>query len=265
MTNDAGTTLLQACDVVAGYDAAPVLRGIDFQLDAGEFVGLAGPNGTGKTTLLHCLTGYHAPTSGEVELMGRGLGGMRRDDIAREIAFVPQFTQSLYGFSVREMVLMGRYPYAGISMVYTGKDIQLADEALEQLGVVCLRERRFNQLSGGERQLVLLARALVQEAHILMMDEPLTGLDLGHQFQVMEHLRGVASRPGCAVLATFHDLAAAARWCTRMVLVHNGRVAADGPPAKAITADLLRDLYGVHARVDGASDGEVRIWVDGVV
>ncbi len=262
--NPAGASaLLRAENLSAGYADGAVLYGVDLVLEEGEFLGLAGPNGTGKTTLLHCLTGYSQPFGGQVFLGGQPIHAVSRADVAREVAFVPQFTHSIYGFSVRDMVLMGRFPYRGFSFVSTAEDVRAADEALERLGVIHLRERRFNELSGGERQLVLLARALVQGARILMMDEPLTGLDMRHQFQVMEHLRAHAERPGCAVIATFHDLPVAARWGTRVMLLHEGRVAADGPPLEAITSDLLREIYGVNADVSGEG-GELRITVHGL-
>lgn len=259
-----GPVLLAAENLSAAYGTTPILRDIRFDLAAGEFVGLVGPNGAGKSTLLHCLTGYHQASAGEVRLGGTPVAKRSRADIARQIAFVPQFTESVYGFSVREIVLMGRFAHGASASPYNSSDVARADEALEELRVAHLRHRSFGQLSGGERQLVLLARAVLQAAPILLMDEPLTGLDLRHQFEVMQALQAWAKRPGHAVLATFHDLPAAARWCSRMLLLKNGSLVADGSPRDVISPETLQRVYGVSADVAFGSGGELSITVRGV-
>jgi iron complex transport system ATP-binding protein len=257
--------LLSARQLSAAYSQRPVLHDVDFSLSAGEFVGLAGPNGSGKTTLLHCLTGYHSADRGNVTIGGASAERLSRAEIARQVAFVPQFTESIYGFGVREMVLMGRYPYGGLRMVNGPEDLALADGALETIQVQHLRDRLFNELSGGEKQLVLLARAIVQNAPVLIMDEPLTGLDLRHQFQVMEALHSLSRKPGGAALATFHDLAAAARWCDRIVLLKDGRIMADGAPREILTAQLLAEVYGVSAAVSFSEDGTLHLGITGAL
>lgn len=257
--------LLVAQNLRAGFDQRIVLNGIDFTLQPGEFVGLVGPNGSGKTTLLHALTGYMHSTSGTVQLRGRPIKSLSRADIARQVAFVPQFTETVYGFSVDEMVLMGRYPYGGFGIVDSPQHARLAANALDQLGVSHLQGRIFNELSGGERQLVLLARALVQEAPILIMDEPLTALDLRHQFEVMQGLHNHARRSASAALATFHDLPAAARWCDRIILLKSGRIVANGPPREVITPANLETVYGIRAQINFNSDDEMLLTVRSVI
>lgn len=260
-----GVPLLAAEDLSAGYGPTGILRGISFGLAAGEFVGLVGPNGAGKSTLLHCLTGYHLATGGRACVKGRPVAVQSRGEIARQIAFVPQFTESVYGFSVREIVLMGLFAHGGSGSPYNSHDVTRADQALEELHVAHLRLRNFGELSGGERQLVLLARAVLQAAPVLMMDEPLTGLDLRHQYEVMQALQAWSRREGHAVLATFHDLPAAARWCSRMLLLKDGTLMADGAPREILSAENLQRLYGVAAQVTFGPENELLISVSGVI
>lgn len=256
--------MLDARGVQVSFGQRPVLNGIDFVLKPGELVGLVGPNGSGKTTLLHTLTGYMHASAGNVQLGGHAIESLSRASIARQLAFVPQFTDTVYGFTVDEMVLMGRYPYSGFAMVDSSKHAALTADALAQLGIAHLHGRIFNELSGGERQLVLLARALVQETPILIMDEPLTALDLRHQFEVMQGLHTHAHRPGNAAVATFHDLPAAARWCDRIVLLKAGNVVASGPPREVISPANLEAVYGVQANVEFNNSGDMILTVQSV-
>ncbi len=233
----------------AGYHRHKVLKGIDLVVRAGEFVGLAGPNGSGKTTLLHCLTGYHQPSVGVVKLGAESIARLKRREIAGQVAFVPQKTETVFAFSVLQMVLMGRHPFSGFAACDSAADVALAMDALHRLHIAGLAERPFDELSGGEKQLVLLARAFAQAAPLLVLDEPLTGLDLRHQFELMTAVRRISHETGNAALATFHDLSVASRWCDRLVLLHEGIILADGPPAEVITAKNLELLYGVVAEV----------------
>lgn len=259
-----GADLLQADKITAGYGREPVISQVSLSLRAGELVGLVGPNGCGKSTLLHCLTGYHPVTAGTIRLQGEQINGLSRAAVARHVAFVPQSTESVYGFSVLDMVLMGRFPYGGLGMLDTSEDLEQADAALARLSVQHLRDRIFTDLSGGERQLVLLARALVQQAPLVIMDEPLAALDLRHQFQVMQALQTMTQQPGCAALATFHDISAASRWCSRLILLRNGSILADGKAADVVTAENLLRLYNVEARVTPDDAGHLVISVRGI-
>ena len=244
-------SLLRADDVRFSYDGrhAPIiLDGVSLNVAAGDFVGLAGPNGAGKTTLLHVLTGALVPSSGVVSLAGRNIANMRHREVAANVAVVPQRNESAFHFGVMEMVLMGRQPYLGLAAFDTAEDVRLADEALERVGAGALRNKRFDRLSGGEQQLVLIARALTQQAPVLVLDEPVAFLDLRHQFEIMQLLAELA-REGRGVLATFHDLNHAARWCSRLALLSEGRVAASGAPADVLQEELLRRVYGIALSV----------------
>lgn len=261
-TND--VPLIRAENVCAGYGSRQVLRGLSLELGPGELIGLVGPNGSGKTTLLHCLTGYHPVAGGTVTLTGRPTAGMSRADVARIVAFVPQQTDSVYSYSVLEMVLMGRHPFAGLSVIDSAQDIAMADSVLAELEISHLSGRDFSQLSGGEKQMVLLARAFVQQAPVLMLDEPLTGLDVRHQFQLMSAIRQQCDAGDHAALATFHDLGAAARWCSRMILLRDGKIIDSGAPTRVITAENLAALYDVDAQITTDLAGHLSITVSGV-
>ena len=239
---------LHAEDVRFAYGGTPALCGVTLGVAGGEFLALAGPNGAGKTTLLHVMTGYLSPQSGAVTLDGRDLRRMRRREVAAGVAVVPQRAETPFGFGVLEMVLMGRQPYLGLAAFDTPGDVEIALAALDRVGADHLRGKRFDELSGGEQQLVLVARALAQQSPVLVLDEPVTFLDLRHQFEVMELLAGLAAE-GRAVLATFHDLNHAARWCTRLALMRCGLLAAVGAPADVLREDLLREVYGLALTV----------------
>ena len=257
--------LLIARGLSAGYGSRMVLDSVDLQIAPGELVGLCGPNGSGKTTLLHCLTGYNTLTGGSVTLAGKPLKTLNRREVAELVAFVPQRTEQTFSYSVLEMVLMGRHPYAGLALRDSIEDEAMALASLESLAVAGLAHRPFNELSGGEQQLVLLARAFVQRSPLLVLDEPLTGLDIRHQFQLMKALSSSIGSHDQAALVTFHDLAVAARWCTRLILLKAGQVLADGKPNDVLTTVNVDRLYGVKAAIHTGSDGVVSsIEVQGV-
>ncbi|MCX7018684.1 MAG: ABC transporter ATP-binding protein [bacterium] len=249
---------LAARDLVFAYDRQNAVDHVSLGLETGELLGLAGPNGAGKSTLLNLLSGFLAPLSGEVMLFGRPLAALTRREIAARIAFVPQKTESAFSFTVTEMVVMGRQPYAGLGAFDTAEDMRVAQEAMEQAEIGNLAGKFFNNLSGGEQQLVLLARALAQRAPILILDEPTSFLDLRHQWQMM-NLMKMHTRGGRLVAATFHDLNLAARWCDRIALMHNGALVACGKPAEVLNARRLESVYGIPLRVDALPGGNIRV------
>ena len=240
--------MISAKDVVAGYGTNTVLAGVNVNIRPGEIVGLVGPNGSDKSTLLQCMTGFLKLKSGNVTAAGKPLNALTRQEIARIIAFLPQRTDAIFGFSVMEMVMMGRHPYAGFGADDNREDVLIAQESLEELGVRHLAKRLFTELSGGEQQLVLLARSFAQRTPCLFLDEPLNGLDMAHQYTFMESLVW-AGKAGKAIFATYHDLGVAARWCHRIILLKNGCVIAEGPPSQVITRETLAACYGVEANV----------------
>jgi iron complex transport system ATP-binding protein len=251
--------ILQARQISFGYSHRPVLNDLSFSAHRGEFIGIAGPNGAGKSTLLQLLTGYLSTKSGSVSLLGREISQYSRRDIARSIAFVPQSSGISFPFTVMEIVLMGRHPYSGFGALDTREDMDAARQALAALEIVDLEGSAFSALSGGEQQLVLLARMLVQHVPVLILDEPITYLDLRYQWRVLNLLRDHAANGG-TVIATLHDLNLAMDWCSRLALLSDGKIIADGPPREVVSAEVLERMYGLALRISQSSgDAGMRI------
>ena len=246
--------LLEAHELTFAYNTHRVLQGVSLAVQEREVVGLVGPNGAGKTTLLHVLLGLLTPQHGRVALRGTDVAALRRREIARRVAFVPQDAHLDIAFTVREVVAMGRTPYLGRFQPEGPRDAQLVDEALHHTATAALADRMADTLSGGERQRVLVARALAQETPVILLDEPTANLDLAHQLEVMDLVRDVA-RAGRGALAAIHDLSLASRYCDRIVLLHDGAVAAEGPPAEVLTEANLARYFRVAARIQAQADG----------
>jgi iron complex transport system ATP-binding protein len=222
----------------------PVLRGIDLRLDAGEMLAIIGPNGAGKSTLLRLVSGVLRASAGSASLLDRDLRTMRPRDVARQVAVVPQEGPIPSGLVVREMVALGRTPYARLLLGPTAADREAVEWALAAAGVEELAGRFLDELSGGERQRVVLARALAQEPRLLLLDEPTANLDLHHQVAMLELVRGLTRERGIAVLAAVHDLQLAALYCDRVALMRGGRIVSEGPPEAVLTEALLLEAFG---------------------
>jgi len=232
----------------------PVLRDVSFAVAPGEIVGLAGCNGAGKTTLFRVASRVLRPDHGEVRVAGRPIAQMSPRDLARRLAVVPQDVAVAFPFRAGEVVLMGRSPHLGGLGFESREDVALAKRALEDLGVLHLADRSMLELSGGERQLVLVARALAQDPQVLLLDEPTAHLDLRHRTAVLERVRRFVAT-GRSALVVSHDLTLSARSVDRMVLLEGGTVYAAGPPAEVLTVENLRAVFGIDAEVIRAPDG----------
>ena len=237
----ADAPLVALRDVDFAYDVRPVLRRISFELRPGDFVGVVGPNGSGKSTLVDLIDGLHQPGAGEVLIKGRRTSAYRRKDMAREVALVPQHFDLDFDLAVREVVEMGAY--------CRGKELAACSDpelTLSRLGVAELAGRRFSELSGGEKQLVVLAQALMQEAPLLLLDEPASALDVSHQLRLFDLLKEL-NADGLTVLCILHDLNLALHYFDKLLVLSDGEVAAFGPPDEVLRPEILDSVYGVRA------------------
>ena len=236
--------------------AAPVLQGISFTAESGDFLSVLGANGAGKSTLFRCLLGGLTDYTGAIELDGRDVRTLSRRETAEHIAYIPQIHRPTFGYSVLDTTLMGLTRQLSPFRSPTPEMEKHAMDALEQMGVAQLAERNFATLSGGEQQLVLIARALCQQSDILVMDEPTSSLDYGNQLRVLERVRLLAQQ-GYTVLLSTHDPQHALRFSQKVLALSGGQVAADGCTADVLTPELLRRLYGVEAVVLDTPCGRV--------
>ena len=240
--------MLDVEQLAFGYRGKPVGRNVSFSVAAGETVGLLGPNGCGKTTLFRTILGLLPRQDGRVRLDGRDLTALSRREIAQRIGYVPQAQGGYFPFTVREMVLMGRTAHLSLFATPTARDEAVAERMLDTLGMGHLADRRYTEISGGERQLALIARALAQEPKLLVMDEPTANLDFGNQLLVLERIE-VLARQGMAIILSTHDPDQAFRCCDKAVLLHRGQMLAQAAPEEAITPAALKTLYGVDVQV----------------
>ena len=231
--------------VDAAYRRAIVLHGVDLVVEPGERLALIGPNGAGKSTLLRVAGGVIAPTRGDIELDGRPMAGLDRMAIARRLAFVPQEPSMPFAATVEEIVGLGRLPHEDPFRGARPADKAAIAAAIERVGVGHLLGRDARELSLGERQLVLIALAVAQEAPILVLDEPTVHLDLRHQVSTMELLVDLNERDGTTIVAVLHDLGLAAHFFPRLVLLDGGAIVGDGPPAQVLAPDRVREVFGV--------------------
>lgn len=241
--------MLEVRDIRFSYDGRPVLDGLSLSVAAGELVGVVGPNGSGKTTLLKLVTGVLSPDTGAVLVDAVDMADLGSRERARQIAIVPQDPQLPMGFSVVDLVLMGRNPHLGLLQWEGERDLQVATAAMEQTNVAHLAGRTLSKLSGGERQRVVVATALAQQAPVLLLDEPTSNLDLAHQTGVMELVRRVQSERDGAVMVAMHDLTLAAMFCDHIVMLSGGRSFAAGPPRDVLTASNIREVYGAEVAI----------------
>ncbi len=229
-------------------DHRKVLQGLSLDLPAGSITAILGPNGAGKSTLVHILLGILKPAGGQISILGKSIQVYTRRELSHLIAFVPQSEYTAFDFSVIDYVLMGRAPHIGMLQMPTKKDIERTLEQLENLGLTHLARRSVLELSGGEHQLVLIARALVQEPQMLLLDEPTTHLDLSNQGRILNTLTRLAEA-GTTVVYTTHDPDSAARTAQYLVLMREGQVLSSGEVGPVLTAQNLTRTYGVPVRV----------------
>lgn len=226
-------------------EAKQIIHDINLHVQSGEIVGLIGPNGSGKSSLLRCVYRSLKPDSGSITLYDQDLLMMKPREVAKQMAVVLQESPVQFTFTVREMVLMGRTPHKALFSADTDEDWQLVDDTLAQVNMLEFAERNFGTLSGGEKQRVLIARALAQQSQFLVLDEPTNHLDIRYQLEILD----IVSELHVTTLTALHDLNLAALYCDRLYALSEGRVVASGTPKDILKADLIYKVYGVQADV----------------
>ncbi len=240
---------LEIQNVTLGYGRKVVVGDITFQMKPGEITGLVGPNGCGKSTIIKALSRVISPYSGRILLGGKNISAISRRDLSRLLGVVPQIPLLPSTFTAFEVVLMGRNPHLGLFQYEGQRELDIAWRAMEQTMTLHLARQRVGELSGGEIQCLLIARVLTQETKTILLDEPTANLDIGRQIEILNLIKNLCLDNNVAVLAAIHDLNLASQYCNRLVLINNGQVHAQGTPTEVITAQNIKEVYGVDSCV----------------
>ena len=251
---------LEVRNVSFSYGEHQVLNDVSFKVDAGKLVSVLGPNGVGKSTLFRCMLGLLKTYDGSITVDGKETRNMGARELAHHVAYVPQSHYPAFNYTVLDMVLMGTSSRTSPFSPPRGKEITAAMEALERMGMAEFAHRDYTHISGGERQMVLIARALAQHAKVLMMDEPTANLDYGNQMRVMEQVRKLTGE-GYTILQSTHNPDQAYLFSHQILAVQNGQIIADGSPNEVMDADLIRALYGIDVNVESFCDDKFRVCV----
>ena len=229
------------------HNSRMIFHEVSFNVGEGEILSILGPNGSGKSTLLNCIANLYKPVSGEILLKGQPLSKMNLRDVARVIGYVPQIHTPAYSFTVREFAVMGRTPYIGAFATPTADDYRIADEALERMGIVHLRDKPYTEISGGERQQVTIARVIAQQPQLILLDEPTAHLDYGNQHRVVQMIRQLAAE-GYAVIMTTHNPEHAIILNGKVAILNCEGVRSVGQAAERLNAETLSNLYGLSIK-----------------
>ncbi|MBO4797322.1 MAG: ABC transporter ATP-binding protein [Candidatus Methanomethylophilaceae archaeon] len=240
------------------FDGFQALKGIDLEFGKGLLIGLIGPNGCGKSTMMKCISRIHDQTSGTIEVAGKDVSRMKASEVAKLVANVPAEAGQTFGISVMDMVMLGRYPFVDKIWWENPEDERITREAMRTFGIDHLRRKQVALCSSGERQRALIAKAYVQEPRLMLVDEPTSHLDMKYKLQVMEYLQKM-SRSDMTVIVAEHDISLMARYCDVCVIMKKGEIVAVGDPKEIITEKLIEDVYEVEARVGLDADGEIYV------
>lgn len=238
-----------------GYHA---VRGVSYSIPSGMLVGLIGPNGCGKSTMMKCINRMHDPSSGEILIDGESVLHKSPSDVAKLVSTVPAELRNSFGLTVFETVMMGRYPFLKNVWWETENDESVVEDALRKFGVFHLQDRQLNMLSSGEMQRVLIAKAYVQEPRLMLVDEPTSHLDMKYKLDVMEYLNAMV-RKDMTILVAEHDISLMARYCDLCIIMKKGEIVAIGKPKEVINPELIRNVYEVDASVGFDEDGELYV------
>lgn len=248
--------ILSARDLSWTAGGHAIVDGVSLDVAESEFLGIIGPNGSGKTSLIALLCGLRKPRRGEVMLFGNAIGGMTRREIAQNVALVEQHAETTDRITARQAVELGRTPHLGALTPWSAADDAIVGAALEEVRMTGFADRLWHTLSGGERQRLHIARALAQQPRILILDEPTNHLDVGHQLGLLDLVR---RQQNLTVIAALHDLNHAAMFCDRVAVMNAGRLVALGRPADILTEGLIGEVFGVSAEIERRPEGELQI------
>ena len=242
-------TALSAQNLCFSYGTTAILQDINVELQVGKFYGIIGPNGCGKTTFLDLLTGNKKSSSGTVRLFGKQLHSYSKKDLALQLALVPQEYDTGFGFSVEEVVLMGRHPHIPRFSSPARKDWVSVDHAMKAIGIVDMRSRYTSTLSGGQKQRTVVARALAQDTPLLLFDEATSSLDIKYTLQIFNLARDLVQRQNRTIIAVMHNLNLAAAYCDELLIMNDGKIVRSGPTKKILTTDIIENVFGVESNI----------------
>ena len=242
--------ILELISLSFGYGEELVITGLSCKIAEGAFVGIIGPNGAGKTTLLRMITGFLKPRGGKVLLWGEDISVLPKRSLAKDIALMPQFFDMPLSFKVRDFVLMGRFPFLKRFEAPSSHDFEIVGNCLEMTETSGIRERSLSELSGGEKQRVVLAQVLAQEPNLVLLDEPTSHLDIGHQSSVLNVIKNLNRDKGLTVISVMHDLNLAGEYCDRLILMNKGLIEKEGKSADVLTYKDIKKVYNTEIFVD---------------
>lgn len=249
-------TILNVENVEFSYDKSPMLENIDFKVPVGSFVSILGPNGSGKTTLLKNLCGLLKPKNGTISLINKKISSFNQKEFAKTVAVVHQSSTTGFSFTVFDTVLMGRFPYIKKLKGETAKDIKITEEAMKNTGIWHLREKDIREISGGERQRAMIARALTQDPQLLILDEPISNLDIKFQISILKLCKELNKEKGITIVTTLHDINLAGQYSDYILLLDKGKVVAQDEPRKVLTAKNIKDVYEVQVEILNRGENE---------
>lgn len=233
-----------------GYREDLVIKNISFDIKQGKFLSIIGPNGSGKSTILKLLNNIYYPKSAKILIEGKDIKSFKKRDLARRMALVPQYTIINYEFTVEEVVLMGRHPYKGRFERENKNDAEIVREALELTDTLYLKDRIITEISGGERQRVLIAKALAQEPSIILLDEPTAHLDINHQIEILNLLKKLNKEKGTTIVLVIHDINLGIRYSDEIIMLNKGEILGRGTPEQVITKDNIELAYNLKVAID---------------
>lgn len=241
---------LEIKDLEFGYNEDLVIKGVSFNIEKGKFISIIGPNGSGKSTLLKTINHLYNPTSGSILVDEININNMKKRDLAKKIALVPQDTVVDYDFTVEEIVLMGRHPYKSRFQKEDEGDYKIINESLEKTNTLKLKKRLITEISGGERQRVFIAKALAQKPSIILLDEPTSHLDINHQMDILNLLKKLNKEQGTTIILVIHDINLAARYSDEIILINKGEISDMGKPEDIITSDNIENIYNLKVAIE---------------